>query len=229
VQCFIYKIWKHSKGPRCQNLKYLHNHNLYLRRTKTSNWALGQPPFFSPRLTFNMRKCLQHWVPYFEILCALHFFSVQRENLSHLHFFSREQNPKPLKCKRARNDNSSIAYCCSFPVNKVVHEPHKICSLMDYLVWHGRPGFDSRQMQNIVLYSTASRPPLRPTQSPIRWVPGALIKWSGSEADHSLPSSAKVKNVRSRPILPVPHTSSWHSSPWSAAYEKFRPQEWTRG
>jgi hypothetical protein len=35
-----------------------------------------------------------------------------------------------------------------------------------------------------------------PTQTPIQWVPGALslgVKLLGCEADHSLPSSAKVK------------------------------------
>jgi hypothetical protein len=38
---------------------------------------------------------------------------------------------------------------------------------------------------------------LGPTQLHIQWVPGALslgIKWPGCEADHSLPSSAEVKN-----------------------------------
>jgi hypothetical protein len=48
----------------------------------------------------------------------------------------------------------------------------------------------------IFLFTTASRPVLGPTQPPIQWVPGALslgIKWPGREADHSLPSSAEVK------------------------------------
>jgi len=39
---------------------------------------------------------------------------------------------------------------------------------------------------------------LRPTQPPIQWAPGVLspgIKWLGHEADHSLHSSAKVKNT----------------------------------
>jgi hypothetical protein len=37
-----------------------------------------------------------------------------------------------------------------------------------------------------------------PTQPSIQWVPGALslgVKRPGREADHSPPSSAKVKNV----------------------------------
>jgi hypothetical protein len=44
--------------------------------------------------------------------------------------------------------------------------------------------------------TTASRMVLGPTQSPIQWVPGALslgVMWLGHEADHSPPSSAKVK------------------------------------
>jgi hypothetical protein len=42
------------------------------------------------------------------------------------------------------------------------------------------------------------RPALRPTQTPIQWVPGALslgVKRPGREADHSPLSSAEVKNT----------------------------------
>jgi hypothetical protein len=38
----------------------------------------------------------------------------------------------------------------------------------------GRPGFDSRQGQEIILYSTASRPALGTTQPPVEWVPRDL-------------------------------------------------------
>jgi hypothetical protein len=41
-----------------------------------------------------------------------------------------------------------------------------------------------------------SRLALGPTQPPIQWVPETLslgVKWSGHEAEHSPPSSAKVK------------------------------------
>jgi len=50
----------------------------------------------------------------------------------------------------------------------------------------------------IFLFTTTSRPALRPTQSPTRWVPGLLphaVKRLGSEADHSPPCSAEVKNA----------------------------------
>jgi hypothetical protein len=49
--------------------------------------------------------------------------------------------------------------------------------------------------------------------SQIRWVPGALsqgLKQLGYEADHSPPSSAKVRNDGAIP--PLSHMSSWHSS-----------------
>jgi hypothetical protein len=39
---------------------------------------------------------------------------------------------------------------------------------------------------------------MRPTQPPIQWVPGALsqgVKRPGREADHSPPTSAKVKKT----------------------------------
>jgi hypothetical protein len=48
------------------------------------------------------------------------------------------------------------------------------------------------------LFSKSSRPALGSTQPPIQWVPGALspeVKRPGREADHSPPSSAKVKKI----------------------------------
>jgi hypothetical protein len=56
----------------------------------------------------------------------------------------------------------------------------------------GRPMFDSRQGQEIFLFSTASMPALGPTQPPIPWVPGDLspgIERPGREAKYSPPSS----------------------------------------
>jgi hypothetical protein len=66
--------------------------------------------------------------------------------------------------------------------------------------------FDSQQGQEIILFSKVSRPALEPS---IR-VPGALstgVKQHGREADHSLPSSAEVKNGGA--LHPLSHTSSW--------------------
>jgi hypothetical protein len=52
--------------------------------------------------------------------------------------------------------------------------------------------------QGIFLFTTESRPALGPTQPSIQWVLGALslkVKRPGREADHSPPSSARVKNA----------------------------------
>jgi hypothetical protein len=57
-------------------------------------------------------------------------------------------------------------------------------------------GFDSRRGLGILLFATASRRALGPTQPPIQWVPGAFspgVKQPGREANHSPPSSAEVK------------------------------------
>jgi hypothetical protein len=35
------------------------------------------------------------------------------------------------------------------------------------------------------------------------------IKWQGSEADHSLPSSSKDKNDDATSMSPLPHAPSW--------------------
>jgi hypothetical protein len=46
-------------------------------------------------------------------------------------------------------------------------------------------------------FSISSRPALRSTQPPIKWVPGALpgVTRQGREADHSPPTSAEVKKM----------------------------------
>jgi hypothetical protein len=59
-------------------------------------------------------------------------------------------------------------------------------------------GFESRQGLRIFLFTAVSRPALGPTQPPIQWVSRALskgVKRPVHEADHSPPSSAKVKNA----------------------------------
>jgi hypothetical protein len=59
-------------------------------------------------------------------------------------------------------------------------------------------GFDYEWGLGIFLFTTVSRMALGPTQPPIQWVLGDLslgVKQPVHEADHSPPSSAKVKNV----------------------------------
>jgi len=53
-------------------------------------------------------------------------------------------------------------------------------------------------MMGFFLFATVSLPALGPTQLPIQSVPSApspRVKRPGREADHSLPTSAEVKNV----------------------------------
>jgi hypothetical protein len=62
-------------------------------------------------------------------------------------------------------------------------------------------------MKGFFLLATMSRLRLGPTQPPIQWIMEALstgVKWPGCEADHSAPSSAKVKNAWSYTSTP-PH------------------------
>jgi hypothetical protein len=76
----------------------------------------------------------------------------------------------------------------------------------------GWPRFYSWQCK-IFLFSTASRPILGSTQSPIQRVLGALslgVKQQGHDAGHSPPSSVEVK--KGGAIPPLPHMSSWHSA-----------------
>jgi hypothetical protein len=58
----------------------------------------------------------------------------------------------------------------------------------------------------VVFFSIASRPVLGPTTPPIPWVPLALsseVELQGHETDHSLSSSAGVKNGGAIPTLPL--------------------------
>jgi hypothetical protein len=59
-------------------------------------------------------------------------------------------------------------------------------------------GFESQQELGIFLFTIVSKPALGPTQLLIQWLPRALslgVKRPGREAQHSPPSSGKVKNV----------------------------------
>jgi hypothetical protein len=78
-------------------------------------------------------------------------------------------------------------------------EPGECSRYRDWL-WAVRPrGWSSSLGRGkIFLFSTSSRPVLGPTQPPIQWVLGALslgVKRLGCEADHSVPTSAEVKNT----------------------------------
>jgi hypothetical protein len=81
----------------------------------------------------------------------------------------------------------------------------------------GQSGFDSRQGLGIFLFATAvSRPALGPTQQPIQWMPEALssgVKWLGREADHSLPSTAEVKNAWSYTSAPPIRVRMYSAQP----------------
>jgi hypothetical protein len=65
-----------------------------------------------------------------------------------------------------------------------------------------------------ILFTTASRTALGPTQPPIQWVPGALslgVKQPVCEPDHSPPSSAEVKNEWSYTSTPQYTFIAWCS------------------
>jgi hypothetical protein len=74
--------------------------------------------------------------------------------------------------------------------------------------------FNSWRVLGIFLFTTASKTALGPTQSPIQWLPGALslgVKRVGCEADHSLPSSAEVKEWVEL-YLHSPNTPPWRGA-----------------
>jgi hypothetical protein len=80
----------------------------------------------------------------------------------------------------------------------------------------GRSGFDPREGQGRVCFffsfAPTSRPALRPTQPPIRWVTSTLSPWvkrPGHEADHSPPSNAKSKNAWSYTSTPQYVFTAW--------------------
>jgi hypothetical protein len=101
---------------------------------------------------------------------------------------------------------TKVKFKCGLFPNPQIH-----CSFIStYLIF-----LFCRNLGNIVsIVTTASRPALGPTQSPIQWVPGALslgVKRQGREADHSPPSSAEVKE-RVELYLHSPSTPSWRSA-----------------
>jgi hypothetical protein len=75
-------------------------------------------------------------------------------------------------------------------------------------------GADSQQGLGIFIFTTMYRMALGPTKPPIQWVPGALsleVKQPGHEADHSPPSSAKVKELMELYLHSL-NTPSWHGA-----------------
>jgi len=77
------------------------------------------------------------------------------------------------------------------------------------MAWMIRVQFLAGARKGILLFATASRLALGPTQPPIQWVPWALsprVKWPGHEADHFY----LVPRLRMHgAIHPLPHASSW--------------------
>jgi hypothetical protein len=73
-------------------------------------------------------------------------------------------------------------------------------------------GFNSQRGLGIFLFTTTSRMALGSTQPPIQWILGDLslgVKRPGREADHSPPSSAKVKNAWSYASTPLYILMAW--------------------
>jgi hypothetical protein len=98
-------------------------------------------------------------------------------------------------------------FCLKFSLLKRQKKKIKRTSSVGIALGYGLDDrwFESWHGLGIFLFPTAFRPALRPTQSPIQWVSGALslgVKQPGREADHSPPSSPAVKNVRSYTSTP---------------------------
>jgi hypothetical protein len=90
----------------------------------------------------------------------------------------------------------------------MILQPGYLNLFSDWLL-AGRPGFDFRQRQEIILYFTASIPDLGASEPPLRWIqeaPSPEVKELGREADHSQSSTAEAKNAGATPRLP--HTFS---------------------
>jgi hypothetical protein len=79
-----------------------------------------------------------------------------------------------------------------------LHNTHpRMCSKHKRQPTGWRPGFGSRQGQEIVLCSTASGPAVGSMQ----WLSG--VKRRGHEVDHTPPATAEVKNVPAIPPFPI--------------------------
>jgi hypothetical protein len=72
-------------------------------------------------------------------------------------------------------------------------------------------GFESRRGLGTFLLTTASRPALEHIVSATQWIPGAIsleVRWPVRKADHSVPSSAEVKECVELYLHSL-NTSSW--------------------
>jgi hypothetical protein len=72
----------------------------------------------------------------------------------------------------------------------------------------GRPGSIPGRGRDFFLFATASRLALGRTQTPIQWIRG--VERPEREADHSLPSSAYVKNACSYTSTPSDAFLAWY-------------------
>jgi hypothetical protein len=97
-----------------------------------------------------------------------------------------------------------------------IHEAWQLSRYSDWATaWTiGVLGFYSRRGLGIFPVTIVFRMTVGPTHPPIQWVPGALslgVKRLGHEADHSPPSSAKVKEYLEL-YLHFPNTPSWRGA-----------------
>jgi hypothetical protein len=120
-------------------------------------------------------------------------------------------------CKQKHTSTCDLRNSSNPVYDKVLYlslalEYHKI-------YWLGRwvetgLGFYSRRGLGILIFTTASRTALGPTQSRIQWVQVPLslgVKQPGREADHFPPSSTEVKE-RVELYLHSPSTPSWRGA-----------------
>jgi len=80
-----------------------------------------------------------------------------------------------------------------------------LCALLSYVIPNTGTGHEKRPVNKC-------RTALGPTQPPVQWESGAPsmgVKWLGHKADHSLSSSAKVKNVWNYSSIPPYFFIAW--------------------
>ena len=81
--------------------------------------------------------------------------------------------------------------CCILPRGNGDHRAGQHSEKSDYMLQFEELRFDSRQYQDMFLYSKTSTPALKRNLLPIQWLPKALSAWSSRprlEADHAAAS-----------------------------------------